>query len=188
MTEIYDEISKLTPKFKEITRRFTNDKNKIDESVQELMLYFLQMNKDILKSIYEKDGLDGIIRYGAVALRRAITSKRSNFWYKYEKYYTNLDSYSLYITNTDNYVSEDNQAKHLYNLPNEKIINHKWKQLEKIDNALDELTWYDRQIFKLYYYEGNTLDGLAKKTRISRNSLFTTIDKVRNIIKNKVNE
>tara|TARA_R110002153_G_scaffold7929_5_gene35011 strand:+ start:5219 stop:5785 length:567 start_codon:yes stop_codon:yes gene_type:complete len=188
MTEIYDEISKLSPKFRGIAKRFTNDKNKVDECVQELMLYFLQMNKDTLKSIYIKDGLDGVIRYGAVALRRALTSKRSNFWYKYEKYYTNLDSYSLYITNTDNYISEDNQAKHLYNLPNEEVPIYKWKQLEKIDNALDELSWYDRQIFKLYYYEGNTLDGLAEKTRISRNSLFTTIDKVRDILKKSLNE
>ena len=39
--------------------------------------------------------------------------------------------------------------------------------------------WYDREIFKLYYYEKNTLDSLAEKTGISRNSLYTTIDKVR---------
>ena len=188
MTDIYNEISNLTLKFRDIARRYVRDKNKVDESVQELMLYFLQMNPETLKSIYDKDGIDGVTRYGAVALRRALTSKRSNFWYKYEKYYTNLDSYSVYITNTDNYISEDNQAKHLYNLPNEKMGTYKWVQLEKIDNVLDELNWYDREIFKLYYYDGNTLDGLAEKTRISRNSLFTTIDKVRDILKNRLNE
>jgi predicted DNA-binding protein YlxM (UPF0122 family) len=54
---------------------------------------------------------------------------------------------------------------------------------------LDKLdSWYDRELFKLYYYEGNTLDSLAAKTKISRNSLFTTIDKVRDILKNKLNE
>ena len=37
-----------------------------------------------------KDGLEGITRYGAVVLRRALTSKRSPFYYKYKKYYTNL--------------------------------------------------------------------------------------------------
>ena len=55
--------------------------------------------------------------------------------------------------------------------------------LEKIDKALDDFYWYDRDVFKLYYYEGNTLTGLAKKTGISRNSLFTTIDKVREQLK-----
>ena len=43
--------------------------------------------------------------------------------------------------------------------------------------------WYDRDVFKLYYYEGNTLDSLAQKTKISRNSLFITIDKVRTKLK-----
>ena len=58
---------------------------------------------------------------------------------------------------------------------------------EKIDKVLDGLEyWYDREIFKLYYYKGNTLDSLAKKTGISRNSLFTTIDKVRTKIKEEI--
>ena len=55
--------------------------------------------------------------------------------------------------------------------------------------ALEDFTWYDKKIFELYYYEkGNTLDSLAAKTRISRNSPFTTIDKVREILKKKLNE
>ena len=41
-----------------------------------------------------------------------------------------------------------------------------------IDKALEDVYWYDASVFKLYYYEGNTLTGLAKKTGISRNSLF----------------
>ena len=59
----------------------------------------------------------------------------------------------------------------------------------KIDKALEdsELTWYDKKVFELYY-SGETLDSLAAKTRISRNSLFTTIDKVRTILKKKLNE
>ena len=57
-----------------------------------------------------------------------------------------------------------------------------------IDQALDSFYWYDRDVFKLYYYEGNTLSGLAKKTGISRNSLFTTIDKVREQLKDLLDE
>ena len=76
-------------------------------------------------------------------------------------------------------------------MPNEVDYVQKEKQdkLEKIDVVLDNLeSWYDRELFKLYYYEGNTLDSLAAKTKISRNSLFTTIDKVRTIIKEEVDE
>ena len=45
MTNIYTEISKLTDKFRNMAYGITQDENKIHEAVQELMLYFLQMNK-----------------------------------------------------------------------------------------------------------------------------------------------
>ena len=41
--------------------------------------------------------------------------------------------------------------------------------------------WYDRDVYKLYYNveKKETLDSLAKKTKISRSSLFTTINNVK---------
>ena len=191
MTNIYIEISKLTDQFRTMAYGITNDENKIHEAVQELMLYFLQMNKQTLSNIWDKDGVNGILRYGAVALRRALTSKRSNFYYKYEKYYTHIDStiYSTNNTNVDSYtISGNYHHKDISNIPNQKVDHERLNKLEKIDCVLDTLHWYDAELFKLYYYEGNTLDSLAAKTKISRNSLFTTIDKVRTIIKDELDE
>ena len=191
MTDIYIEISKLTDKFRTMAYGLTIDENKINEAVQELMLYFLQMNPETLRSIYEKDGIDGITRYGAVALRRALTSTRSNFYYKYEKYYTHIDNFNYISTPTHHEYdlsTVNNYHKSISNVSNEEVDNHKLIKLELIDKELDKLdSWYDRELFKLYY-SGETLDSLAAKTKISRNSLFTTIDKVRTIIKNKLNE
>jgi len=191
MTEIYIEISKLTDKFRTMAYGITKDKNKIHEAVQELMIYFLQMNKQTLTNIWQKDGVNGITRYGAVALRRALTSTRSNFYYKYEKYYTHIDStiYSTNRTSVDDFtVSGSYHYRDISNLPNEEIDHERLNKLEKIDCVLDTLHWYDAELFKLYYYEGNTLDSLAAKTKISRNSLFTTIDKVRTLLKEMLNE
>ena len=191
MTEIYKEIAKLTDKFRTMTYGLTKDENKVNEAVQELMLYFLSMDPSTLRSIWEKDGEKGIIRYGAVALRRALTSTRSNFYYKYEKYYTHIDRsvYSSNATGVNEFsVPDDCVYKNISNIPNEKIDHTQLNKLESIDLQLDKLNWYDRELFKLYYYEGNTLDSLAAKTRISRNSLFTTIDKVREILKKELNE
>tara|TARA_R100000654_G_scaffold35133_1_gene60504 strand:+ start:772 stop:1365 length:594 start_codon:yes stop_codon:yes gene_type:complete len=193
MTEIYLEIAKLTDKFRTMAYGLTTDENKINDAVQELMLYFLQMNPDILKGIYKKDGVDGLTRYGAVALRRALTSKRSNFYYKYEKYYTHIDcnSYNVHFTcSGDTMAYHFDNNKHIYNLPNEEVDNTQLEKLELIDQELDKLDyWYDRELFKLYYYEaGSTLDKIHKKTKISRNSIFTTIDKVRNILKNNLTD
>ena len=195
MTEIYAEIAKLSDKFRTMAYGITTDKNKIHEAVQELMLYFLQMNPKTLSDIYDKDGIAGITRYGAVALRRALTSTRSNFYYKYEKYYTHIDS-SCFNTNYTSKFSDSNDNlaysiannKNIANIPNEKVDNYQWTKLEEIDKALEDCTWYDKKIFELYYYEGNTLDSLAEKTSIGRNSLFTTIDKVREVLKKKLNE
>ena len=191
MTEIYKEISKLTGKFRTMAYGLTTDENKVNEAVQELMLYFLQMNPDTLRSIYEKDGIKGITKYGAVALRRALTSPRSNFYYKYEKYYKHIDSFSNNCSTTFNNINNgDNNYnnKHISNIPNQEVDNTSLYKLELIDKELDKIPyWYDRELFKLYY-SGETLDSLAAKTRISRNSIFTTIHKVRTILKKELNE
>ena len=188
MTDIYLKISKLTDKFRTMAYGLTSDENEVNESVQELMLYLMQMNPNTLKTIYDTDGIDGVTRYGAVALRRALTSPRSNYYYKYKKYYTHIDSLTSAVTYDEMDSGETIPSKHLYNLPNELVNDYQWTSLEKIDSALESFTWYDKKVFELYYYEGNTLDSLASKTGISRNSLFTTIDKVRVQLKYKLSE
>ena len=191
MTEIYTEISKLSDKFRTMAYGLTHNETDINEAVQELMLYFLSMNPETLKGIWDKDGEEGIIRYGAVVLRRSLTSTRSPFYYKYKKYYTHIDNFSYNSSTTfsnDDVSHNIANNKHISNLPNEEV-SYQWTKLEEIDKALEGLdSWYDRELFKLYYYEGNTLDSLAAKTKISRNSLFTTIDKVGTILKKKLNE
>jgi len=183
MNDIYNILAKLLPKYEDIAGLYTKDKNEIDDSVQELMLYFMQMNVQILKDIYAKDGEQGLLKYGAVALKRALTSKRSAYYYKYKKYYANLINLSYKTTTT-----QKNFHKSIYNIAQEVEENIKEQKIQKIEAELSKLHWYDAKVFQLYY-EGHTLDSLAKETKISRNSLYTTIDKVRTILKKElVNE
>ena len=63
MKKIYKIIADLRKEFVKMTYGITTDKNEVDEVVQELMLYFLQMNPETLKGIYDKDGVKGIIKY-----------------------------------------------------------------------------------------------------------------------------
>lgn len=183
MNKIYLEIADCRELFVKMSYAFTKDINEIEEAVQELMIYFLQMNPDTLQKIYIKDGRKGLISYGAVVLRRSFTSPRSPYFYKYKKYYTHIDLQSSLTYNT----TYQHNTKDIYNIPNQEEV-FQWEKLEKIDKALDSFYWYDRDVFKLYYYEGHTLTGLAKKTGISRNSLFTTIDKVREQLKELLDE
>ena len=94
MTEVYKVVADCRKDFITIAYGFTADENEVEECVQELLLYFLQMNPETLLSIFKKDGRLGIIRYGSVAIRRSFTSPRSNYYYKYKKYYTRIDSRS----------------------------------------------------------------------------------------------
>ena len=187
---MYIKISKLYDRFRKIAGRNTKDVNEIDESVQELYLYFLQMNPDLLKKIFTNDGETGVIKFGTIILNRSLTSKTSPYYYKYKKYYSHIDSTCFVTTKTANlHYNQDNyyNNKDVENIPEIKSKGM-WKQLEDIDKILDNCHWYDSKIFQLYYYEGNTLDSLASKTKISRNSIYTTIDKVRTIIKDKIHE
>ena len=189
MNKIYQEIAKLHDKFVEMSYGLTQDREEINDAVQELFLYFYQMNPEVLKKIYDNDGLEGITRYGAVVLKRSLTSKRSPFYYKYKKYYTHLIGMTYKSNYSQRNKIENNFHQSIYNIPEESLANIKFQKLDKIDMALGEYcTWYDKKVFELYYYEANTLDSLAKKTGISRNSLFTTIDKVRELLKEKLNE
>ena len=67
------------------------------------------------------------------------------------------------------------------------------ENIEFIEMILDELYWYDRELFRLYYFgelNGNkyTLQSLADKTGISRRSIFTTINNVKTYIKSRIYE
>ena len=167
MTEIYKIIGSLRDVFMGIASQYTNNKYESEDAVQLLMMYFLKMNPETLRKIYEKDGKKGLIKYGAVALRRSFTSPRSDYYYTYKKIYERQGSFDKY----ERVLNEEDQ-------------NNTWEYFEKIDMELDKLYWYDKKIYELYYSpDGETLDTLAKKTGISRNSLFTTIDNIRKHLK-----
>jgi DNA-directed RNA polymerase specialized sigma24 family protein len=51
--------------------------------------------------------------------------------------------------------------KNISNIPNPEVDNTQLNKLEEIDKFLDTLSWYDRELFKLYYYEGNTLRQIS---------------------------
>ena len=173
--DIYKVIGELRQVFMGIAGQYVKSEYKMEDAVQELNVKFLKMNPDTLKKIYKNDGRKGLIRYGAVVLRRDFTSPRSSYYYTYRRYYTIFNEAGIYDTKIKNYIDLD---------PEHIETNHTWELYEQMDIELDKLYWYDREIYKLYYNpEGETLDTLAKKTGISRNSLFNTIDNVRKHLK-----
>ena len=177
MNELHNIIANLRQTMVYMAYGLIKDYNEIQEIVQETLVYMLQMNQTTLKKIYDKDGKDGLLRYAGVVMRRSVHSTKSPYYYKYKKYYENISW---------NY-SATAGVKPYKNIPNE-APDIKWQYLEKIDEILDTKYWYDKEIFKLYYYENNTLDSLAEKTGISRNSIYNTINKIRQEIKEELDD
>ena len=165
MIDLHKLLAKERQRLVELCNIYTNDKNKVDNVIQETYLALLEMNQNLLHKIYDTDGINGLLRYCHIIIRRFCCYKKNKFYYKYNKYYENKttsnDYKGLHYTKTST---------------NEKL-------LDKLEKGLENMYWYDREVVRLYYYEKHTLDSLAKKTGISRNSLFNTIDKVRKELK-----
>ena len=49
------------------------------------------------------------------------------------------------------------------------------KKLDAVEQAKDQMNWYDLKLFELYHNEGLSIRKLSKETRISASSIFNTL-------------
>ena len=131
---------------------------------------------------YPEEKMEHIIKDGklfffvARIMANMYHSKTSQYYYRIARFY---DKHNLY----------DCQKMSEIIFTNDVVQQEKIDMIEKL---LDELYWYDRELFKLYYFgelDGRryTLQTLADKTNISRRSIFTTIKNVKEFLKKKIN-
>ena len=173
--DVYDALASGYDKYKEVALNICRDEDKADDVVQMVMEACLKMQKATLQDIYDKDGL---LWYIIRMISLNINSKTSRYYYKYNKYYELFEgnstaTYSLY--NYENTPGDNNRSStHI--------------RLDSIDDLLSSLYWYDRELFLTYYRDSYTLDSLAAKTGISRTSIFNTLKKVRDFIKDNIDD
>ena len=99
--------------------------------------------------------------------------------YKYNKYYELIDSNNAAATYSPN---------HYENKPEDNERSSTHIRLDAIEELLKDLYWYDRELFLTYYKGSYTLDTLSDKTGISRSSIFNTIKRVKDYIKDNIND
>lgn len=114
--------------------------------------------------------------FGARIMANMYHSKTSRYYYKIKKY--NQEHIDQSNTNLDKFIFTNEKGK---------------EQIEMIHSVLDDMYWYDRELFKLYYFGDDngskyTYTSLANRTGISRRSIFYTIKNVKKRIKKKLNE
>ena len=62
------------------------------------------------------------------------------------------------------------------------------EMLEDISETIENLHWYDRKIFEIYYGNNETIRQLSEGSKISSSSIFNTLKNVRTKIKEKHKE
>ena len=58
--------------------------------------------------------------------------------------------------------------------------------IKKVNHLLDELNWYDRELFRLFAAGNHTYSSLARETQIPRTSISLTINRVRRYLKKNI--
>ena len=142
-------------------------------------------NKDLLSFVIEElykcdqDRIAEIIRkkqmtfYVARVMVNQFHSTTSRYYYKYNKYY------EYHVTGIVEAISPDNI---------ETVIENKEKieeQLSWIEDKLQDLYWFDAEVFRIYYREDFSLNEMQKETKINRNTLYKAITNVKNYLINE---
>ena len=105
-------------------------------------------------------------------------SKTSKFYYKYKKYYQHKNP---------NVQLKDTKDKNpsIFTIEEKHEIE---RQLQFIDNQLNNIHWFDAKVFKIYYFHNHSLNTMAKATNISRNTLYKSINIAKDYLKENLNK
>ena len=174
--DVYKALESGYSKFKDVALNICNDEDKASDVVQMTMLALLKMPKETLQDIHNKDGL---LWYVIRIINLNIKSKTSRYYYKYNKYYELIDGGTCSSSYSPDFYE---------NKPGDNDRSTTHIRLDAIDELLKSVYWYDRELFLTYYYGQFTLDTLAEKTGISRTSIFYTLKKVREFLKENIND
>jgi len=118
-----------------------------------------------LEELYSKKNYEEIINSGGVrfyVVRIMLTQWRSNTG----------PFYKMFFNQKSNEISED-------------IIDYKEYDQHDLEyiKALEDLAWYDKELFKIFSDKQHTISSLSRETGIPRSSVDITIKKVRKILR-----
>tara|TARA_R100001015_G_C4635284_1_gene204419 strand:- start:1232 stop:1714 length:483 start_codon:yes stop_codon:yes gene_type:complete len=156
-----------------ITSSHLNSTRKTDSEdlLHDIIIYLEKFPEEKILGLIQKKQLSFFIARMMMFQYHSNTSKFYKTYVKPRKY--NVIS--------NNLASSDNAE-----IIKQKKLNE--KKLDKIDNILKDLNWFEVEAFKIYYKDKHSYSTLAKATKISKNTLYKSIRKVHDYIKYKINE
>ena len=159
--ENYDSILEIA---KVITKGRKPD---YEDLAHEIMILLLTGNREKMNSLVKNKKIKFYIVRATINQYRSSSSK---YFKKYRKETTLkhlLHQVNLDLTPSKNY--------------NEEV-------LEFIDEKLNDVEWFEKNCFAIYYGDELTLDAMSDLTGISRNTLYRAIRDTRNYLQDEIQE
>ena len=100
-------------------------------------------------------------------------SNTSRYYYKYRKFY------EYHVSGIIEAISPDNVLK---DIEEKQLVE---RRLDWIEEKLQDLYWFDAELFRIYYRESHSLNSLAVATKISRATIYKAISNVKTYLKNE---
>ena len=154
----------------DISKRITSNRHPdYEDLLHETILALYNADKEKIKYIIEKKQLTFYI---VRIMLNQYQSNTSPYHKKYRKQYN------------------EKQLKEFYIYTKEPLTKEKMKQLEEkedrlqwIEEKLKHLSWFDVEVFKIYYRENYSLNTMSKATKINRSTLGKSIRFIKNYLK-----
>ena len=159
----------------DISKRITSNRHPdYEDLLHETILALYNSNKEKIQYIIEQKKLTFYI---VRIMMNQYHSNTSPYHKKYRKQYN------------------QKQLKDFYIYTKEPLTKEKMKQLEEqedrlqwIEDKLKHLSWFDVEVFKIYYRENYSLNTMSKATKINRSTLGKSIRYIKNYLKGQKND
>ena len=140
--------------------------SKGDQLHEELLHYSLDqlLGKENVVEIIDSGGANF---YTVRIMLNSWRSTTSEFYRIYRRPTSDIDDYSV-----QNEEPED--------------MEYVTETAKKIQQEIEKLHWYDRELFKVFVEEGHTMSSLSRVTGIPRTSISLTINRIRKHIKKQL--
>ena len=170
MDKLNEYLDKSYQNLLDISKRITSNRHPdYEDLLHETIIALYNADQNKIKDIIQQKKLTFYI---VRIMLNQYQSNTSPYHKKYRKQYN------------------EKQLKEFYIYTKAPLTKEKMKQLEEqedrlqwIEEKLKHLSWFDVEVFKIYYKENYSLNTMSKATKINRSTLGKSIRYIKNYLK-----
>lgn len=152
------------------------------EKAHDLLHYALE--QFLLKPNREEIAESGALRFYIVRIMMTQWNSSTSPFYLQTNYRAEYQN-SHYKEYEEEVNLNQNQKEESYSIEESEKIDHENK-LDIMLKHLQDLNWYDRELFKTFVQGNHTYSSLARETKIPRTSIARTIKEVKQALKFRI--